>query len=212
MLRAWGVSVFHIRRCNMKTEERQRVVITTALLCFAALSAQSGFAAVVTFGPLFEGNAYRLLDTTGADIPNIVTGGLGLCDQPAIPGPGCNVDTPSVPDTEGVLNQSDKILWVAIFNAAGGRVGTGLLICSAPGCDGGDNQVTSPAPWNNSVNCNSFPWTQLNQFTFESLPVNGVETTPWVPAAGQSGFWLGNTTTYTLISDVPEPLSLMMIG
>src|SRR5262249_1968712 len=64
MLRPWGVSVFHIRRCNMKTEERQRVVITTALLCFAALSAQSGFAAVVTFGPLFEGNAYRPLAAT----------------------------------------------------------------------------------------------------------------------------------------------------
>jgi hypothetical protein len=139
-------------------------------------------------------------------------GGLGLCDQPTIPGPGCNVDTPSVPDSEGVLNQSDKILWVPILNVAGGRVGTGLLICSDPGPGAGDNPLNSPASWNNPVNCNGFPWTQLNQFTFESLPVNGVETTPWVPTATQPGFWPGNTTTYTLISDVPEPLSLMMIG
>jgi hypothetical protein len=177
----------------------------------AALSAPPGFAAVVTFGPVFEGKAYRLVDTNGADIANIVLGGLGLCDQPAAGG-ACNVDTPSLPEGEGILNQSDKILWVAILGVTGGRIGTGLLLCSDSGNDGGDNAVTSPASWNNPVDCNASPWTQLTRFVFESGPVQGVETTPWTPTAADPGFWPGNTTTYNLISDVPEPLSLMMIG
>jgi len=187
-----------------------------SLLVLAGLTVlltDPGFTAVVTFTP-FEGNAYRLLDPNGMDIANIVLGGLGLCD-PGGPNDLCNANTPNnpIPDPVGQLDRSDTALWVAINNAAGARIGSGLLFCSDGAVqDGGDGMVNSPASWNNPVNCNTFPWQNLNKFMFESAAVGGVETTPYTPGANDPGFWPGNTANYNLVSDTPEPTSFFLFG
>jgi hypothetical protein len=181
--------------------------------CFivAALAALTLGAANGNVVPLFltiqtvqEGNAFRLTTIDGNDIPNFVLGSLGLCD-PGGPDDLCNANTPVGREGEGLLGQSDKVIWVAINNAAGVRVGTGIMMCSDPG-DARDNNVTSPEGWNNPVNCQGTPWANLTRYMFEVKAVDGIETTMYTPGNNQPGFLPGNNPwEYELVSDIPEP-------
>ena len=53
----------------------------------------------------------------------------------------------------------------------------------------------------------------MNNFSIlEAAPVNGVESTPYTPLAGQPGFNAVANPTYILISDTPEPSTILLLG
>jgi hypothetical protein len=184
---------------NIASKILGRSIVLAGLI---ALLVHPGSAAVVTFTELFEGASYRLLDPNGNDINNIVLGSVGLCE----PGILCNADTLAngpVDDEGNTDRRSDNAVWAAINNAAGARIGTSLTFCSDPGDPGGEDVVIP--------GCTEL-WATHNLFINEVAPVKGVELTPYTPTANQPGFWPGNTATYDLISDTPEPSSFFLFG
>jgi hypothetical protein len=147
-----------------------------------------------TFGAsvFFEGIQGRLVDGNGKDVVDM-PGVLALCET-AVPCLGVS---------------SDLFLWTAVNNAAGQQIATNFAFCSdtSDGSDGGDIFIAG---------CSDLTVAQfqaMNNFSIlEALPVNGVESTPYTPLAGQPGFNPVANPSFILISDVPEPSTILLLG
>jgi hypothetical protein len=95
---------------------------------------------------------------------------------------------------------------VVRFNPSSFTGGTGSLVFYSDNIDGFDSLGDTPSPphafYANTVN--------IDEVTF----ANGVEGAIYTPVAGQPGFVAGaaGPVTYVLISDTPEPSSLLLLG
>lgn len=95
---------------------------------------------------------------------------------------------------------------VVRFNPVSFTGGTGSLVFYSDNVDGFDSLADTPSPpgafYANTLN--------IDEVTF----ANGVEGAIYTPVAGQPGFvaGAGGPVTYVLISDTPEPSSLLLLG
>jgi hypothetical protein len=147
-----------------------------------------------TFGAslFFEGSQGRLVDGNGRDVVD-TPGVLALCET-AVPCLGA---------------ASDLFVWTAVNNPVGLQVATNFAFCSdtTDGSDGGDIFITGCSDI-------SVPQFQaMNNFSIlEAAPVGGVESTPYTPLAGQPGFNAVANPSYLLVSDTPEPSTILLLG
>ena len=166
-------------------KELIRVLVITGL---ATLIPAATFGASV----FIEGIQGRLVDGTGKDVVD-TPGVLALCET-AVPCLGL---------------ASDFFIWTPVNNVGGQQIATNFAFCSdtADGSDGGD--VVIPG-------CSDLTVPQfqaMNNFSIlEALPVNGVESTPYTPLVGQPGFNAVANPSYVLISDTPEPSTILLFG
>ena len=95
---------------------------------------------------------------------------------------------------------------VVRFNPTSFTGGTGSLVFYSDNIDGFDALGDTPSPpgafYPNTVS--------IDEVTFR----NGIEGAVYTPTAGQPGFvaGAGGPVTYVLISDTPEPSTLLLLG
>ena len=188
------------------------VFATLLLLAMVALglsgSAFAQFSVTITVD---ENGHGRLTNTAGANaalpfalVPDPGPGGLA---------PTLTYDTLNPPGlVPGDVRLFDQecnftcFLDVVRFNASSFTGGSGSLVFYSDNVDGFDALGDTPSPptafYTNLVD--------IHEVTF----ANGVEGAVYTPTAGQPGFVAGaaGPVTYVLISDTPEPSTLLLLG
>ena len=97
------------------------------------------------------------------------------------------------------------ILDVVRFNPGSFTGGTGSLVFYSDNVDGFDSLADTPSP--------PFAF-YANTVTIPEVGTESVNGAVYTPLAGQPGFVAGASgpVTYVLISDTPEPSSLILLG
>jgi hypothetical protein len=119
--------------------------------------------------------------------PQVTPGVLALCEY----GVQNNACVPATGSSFGNTGISDYVIFSNF-----------LFVTLATEC-------SDPTPGDVNLPCPVDVTTLVpTKFLFETLPVNGVETVPYLPAPGEPG----SGQSYKITSDTPEPASLLLMS
>jgi hypothetical protein len=191
---------------KMKSRVAVAVLLFTAMvvLGFSGSAVAQGFSVTITVD---ENGHGRFTNTTGfssalpfALVPDPGPGGLAsTLTYDTLNPPGL------VPGDVLLQDPFGAMLDVVRFNASSFTGGTGSLVFYSDNLDGFDALGDTPGPPGALY---------ANNVTIPELGTEQVNGAVYTPLAGQPGFVAGASgpVTYVLLSDTPEPSSLLLLG